>query len=120
MGASRRGARIGIERDAEFGPAGCAPGGSRSCCSTATRDRSRRRGRSRSTGDDRAPSPRSVTDLHSRKTIAQLLGMSVAGLIAAHDEIASASGSFSTVDDYRAELARRGIDEQTSTMLCLT
>ena len=44
----------------------------------------------------------------------------MAGLIAAHDEIASASGSFSTVDDYRAELARRGIDKQASTMLCLT
>jgi hypothetical protein len=46
--------------------------------------------------------------------------MSVAGLIAAHDEIATASGSFSTVDDYRAELARRGIDEQASAMLCMT
>ena len=60
-----------------------------------------------------------MTDPHFGKTIAQLLGMSVAGLIAADDEIASASGSFSTVDDYRAELARRGIDKQASTMLSL-
>ena len=41
-------------------------------------------------------------------------------MIAAHDEIASESGSYSTADDYRAELARRGIDKQASTMLCLT
>lgn len=29
------------------------------------------------------------------------------------------SGSYSTADDYRAELARRGIDKQTNAMLCL-
>jgi hypothetical protein len=38
----------------------------------------------------------------------------------AHDEIASESGSCSTTEDCRAELARRDIDKQTSTMLCLT
>jgi hypothetical protein len=32
-------------------------------------------------------------------------------LIAAQDEIASGSGSNSTADDYRAELARRDIDK---------
>ena len=48
----------------------------------------------------RAPSLRSVTDPHSGKTIAQLRGMSETDLIAAQDEIASESGSYSTADDY--------------------
>jgi len=41
-------------------------------------------------------------------------------LVAAHDAIASLSGSHSTADDYRAELARREVNRQTKTMLRLT
>jgi hypothetical protein len=61
-----------------------------------------------------------VNDPHSGKTIAQLRGMSDDDLVAAHDAIAGLSGSYSTADDYRAELARREVNRQTSVMLRLT
>jgi hypothetical protein len=41
-------------------------------------------------------------------------------LVTAHDAIASLSRSYSTADDYRAELARREVNGQTRTMLRLT
>ena len=46
--------------------------------------------------------------------------MSDDDLVAAHDAIAGLSGSYSTADDYRAELARREVNRQTSVMLRLT
>lgn len=61
-----------------------------------------------------------MSDPHSGKTIAQLRGMSDDDLVAAHDAIASLSGSYSTADDYRAELARREVNRHTRIMLRLT
>jgi hypothetical protein len=61
-----------------------------------------------------------VNDPHSGKTIAQLRGTSDDDLVAAHDAIGGLSRSSSTADDYRAELARREVNRQTSVMLRLT
>lgn len=46
--------------------------------------------------------------------------MSKEDLIAAHDWIGDLNQSVETVDNYRAELARRDADERTRTMLSLT
>jgi hypothetical protein len=69
----------------------------------------------------RAPSLRTVGgNPYSAKSIAEWRSTSTAVLIEQHDEITGQSGSVSTADDYRAELARRDAEQQTLTIVRLT
>jgi cytochrome c553 len=61
-----------------------------------------------------------VKNPHASRKIAELRGMSEAELIDAHDAVADKRNAETTMNDYRAELARRDAQAQTERMLSLT